>query len=116
VTEGVGRIESSYAVGKLSQGSGELIVFSVIVASLDCVAAHDGCFPVIIVAFVRVEVDLKNMSVSWSFYQTSFQASDALDMSPLTVKRMAYSDGDALQQRRATGGPYLLQELLLMML
>lgn len=29
---------------------------------------------------------------------------------------MAYSDGDALQQRRATGGPYLLQELLLMML
>jgi recombinational DNA repair ATPase RecF len=64
VTEGVGRIKSGYAVGKLSQGSGELIVFSVIVASLDCVATHDGCFPVIIVAFVRVEVDLqKHVSI-----------------------------------------------------
>ena len=59
-----GRIESGYAMGKLSQGSGELIVFSVIVASLDCVATHDGCFPVIIVAFVRVEVDLqKHVSI-----------------------------------------------------
>jgi len=45
-------------VGELAHGAAELVVLAVVVAALDGVTAHYGRFPVVIVRFIRVEVDL----------------------------------------------------------
>jgi hypothetical protein len=55
-------IEVGDTVGELAQRTAQLVVFAVVVAALDAIAAHHGRLPVVIVGLVGVEVDLGKLA------------------------------------------------------
>jgi hypothetical protein len=57
-SKGIRGVEICEAVGELAHGAAQLVVLAVVVAALDSVTAHDGCFPVVIIGLISVEVDL----------------------------------------------------------
>jgi hypothetical protein len=56
-------VEVCDTVGELAQRAAQLVVFAVVVAALDAIAAHHGRLPVIIVGLVGVEVDLAKLAL-----------------------------------------------------
>jgi hypothetical protein len=56
--EGIGGVEVGDLVGELAQRTAQLVVFAVVVAALDGIAAHNEGLAVVVVGLVCVEVDL----------------------------------------------------------